>query len=75
MSAFMILYTIYERPSDHPSHFVVRGHEILRKGGTRPQTDFKLADTLDEARRCIPPGYVNIGREPEDDSSIVETWI
>jgi hypothetical protein len=72
---FMVLYTIYDHPKDHPAHFVVRGHEILRSGGSRPLLSYALASTLEDARHEIPPGHYNIGREPGDDACIVETWI
>jgi hypothetical protein len=75
MSAFMVLYTIYDHPRDHPAHFVVRGHEVLRSGGSRPMQGYVLTSTLEEARSQIPAGRYNIGREPGDDPCIVETWV
>ena len=44
-------------------------------GGHRPDPDFQLADTLDEARGLVPPGAENRGRDEGDDPVIVETWM
>ena len=73
--AFMVMYTIYEKPKDHPLYFVLRGHEILESGGSRPLPTCVLAQTLEEARHHVPFGHCNIGREQGDDPCIVETWV
>jgi len=73
--AALTLYTIYANPRDFPGYYVVRAHDVLRTGGTQARRDFRLADSLEAARRHIPPGLYNIGREPGDDHTIVETWI
>jgi hypothetical protein len=74
--ACMVLWTIYDHPSDYPNHFVVRRHGIDADFNV-PLVDAKckLADSLEEARELLPPGLHCLGREPEDDPVIVETWI
>ena len=67
-------YVIYNRPSDHPDHFVVRLW-ITTEHGSGPTGEFKLFDTLDEARHAVPRDCVCIARSPDDDPVIVETWI
>lgn len=68
-------YTIYERPHDYPDSFVVREWHIVR-GRTTPVAGGVLAvvDTLGDARAAVPDGLYNLGRQPGDDSVIVEVW-
>lgn len=68
-------YTIYERPSDYPESFVVREWHIVR-GRDEPVAGgvVAVAKTLGDARLAVPDGLINIGRQPGDDSVIVETW-
>lgn len=64
------LWVIYEKPLDYPEKYVVR-HWI----NTTPTKTMYIADTLDEIRKKIPSGLVNIGRKAEDDPKIKEVWI
>ena len=67
-------YTIYEDPTDAPGRFVVRKWVI--NGGNAPAAEQAwVYQTLGEARLGIPPGYVNMGRDENDDEKIVESWI
>lgn len=68
-------YTIYERPADYPGSFVVREWHIVR-GRTAPVAGDLVAvvDTLGDARAAVPDGLYNLGRQPGDDSVIVEVW-
>ncbi len=66
---------IYERPDDYPRHFVVR-HFRIEPGQAVPLDVVGLADTLDEARRLVPPtADICLGRYLHDAPTIVETWI
>lgn len=65
-------YVIYDHPLDYPHHFVVRQFHIGSGTVTAGSTD--LADSLENARKLIPLGLVNVGRHHEDDFAIVETW-
>lgn len=64
------LWVVYERPLDHPEHFVVRRWVL-----DRPTKDFRLGRSLREVREFIPPGLHRVPRHPNDDAKIVETWI
>lgn len=64
------LWIIYFNPSDFPDKYVVRKW-ILDK----PTDIMFTADTLDEIRKFVPEGLVNIGRQQYDDPVIVETWV
>lgn len=70
----MMVFTVYDHPRDYPNHFVVRGWEIDNLE-PRPRQECTLASTLDEARKAIPKGFINIGRFEDDDSVILEVWI
>ncbi len=74
MQNSLSLWTIYEKPKDHPDKYVVRRH-VIEPGKTYPTGDFALFDTLEEAREYIPEGCTDIGRYDEDDPVIVESWI
>ena len=67
-------YTIYEKPRDYPHCWVVREFRITRDGPV-PSDTVVIAPDLDKARSVIPPGLVCLARSPEDDPTIVETWL
>lgn len=70
------MWTIYAHPLDHPDHFVVRSYTVVRDGRDGPERDSKiaLADSLEEARKLVPPGLYCMTRSPLDEPQIVETW-
>ncbi len=68
------LFTIYERPTDFPNHFVVR-RSIICMGVVSPVVDVYLAPTLEQARQLVPPHLVRIPRFPDDEPQIVEVWL
>ena len=69
----MIYYTIYNRPSNYPSHYVVGQFEV--KNFQTRLLGFGLWNTLEKARKSIPVDAVRIERDPTDDPVIVESWI
>lgn len=71
----LIIWTVYDHPKDIPDSFVVRGHEIGRSGQDGVHFTCFAAPTLDKVRAVLPPGLVPMLRSPEDDASIVETWL
>lgn len=71
----LIVYTIFDHPSDYPDHFVVR-REQIKKGLVEKDMEFiKLENTLEKARTHIPFGLCKMDRHPFDIPSIVETYI
>ena len=40
-----------------------------------PTDDVLLDDTLDALRNRLPPGLVQMPRDPSDDPNIVESWL
>jgi hypothetical protein len=70
----LAIWTIYKRPKDFPNHFVVRRWTI--EGGAEPKAnECRLADSLYEARKLVPPQATRMDRFPEDDPVIVESWL
>ena len=76
MSEPLSLWTIYDHPTDVPEPFgvVVREWQVS-SSGMQPMSDAQFAMTLDEARALVPQGLYNLGRQQDDDTKIVETWI
>ena len=71
----LVFHVIYDHPTDHPAHFVVRIHRVFADGDVRPDKDCALHDTLAAARESLPHGLVNLGRTEQDSPSIAETWM
>jgi hypothetical protein len=64
------MWTIYDRPSDHPEGFIARRFE-----GENP-TGGTLTGELDEIRKVLwQAGLVKLSRKDEDEPQIVETWV
>lgn len=65
------LWTIYDHPVDHPRHFVAR-----RFLGDKPQARVVVSPDLETLRDWLSAeGKYVIPRSPDDDPTIVETWI
>jgi hypothetical protein len=69
------MYVIYCRPKDHPNLYVLRKWHLGSGGMVKPDDEYALGETLDEIRSLIPNHCVCIGRQPEDDRVIVESWV
>lgn len=70
----LIFWVIFDRPSDHPNHFVVRP-QLATKAGVEPWPESWLCDSLTLARSIIPPGLHRMERDPSDMPKIVESWV
>jgi len=67
----IILYVVYENPTDYPGKFVVR-----RWLDSVPElAAVRVCEQLDQAREAIPRGAANIGRMRDDDPAIREVWL
>lgn len=69
------MWTIYERPSDHPDCFVVRRSVMQPDGTIVHDEDAATAPTLEAARMLVPWWFVRCRRGPGDDPVIVEVWL
>lgn len=68
----LLVWTICENPSDHPTKFTARPHSS--RNGAALQF-VMVADSLPDIRLMLPPGLHRLARDPSDDPVIVETWI
>lgn len=63
-------FTVFKSPKDYPGKYVVRLFD-----GTKPTRLITLSDTLEAARKTIPPDFIHTPRSDKDEAHIVETWI
>ena len=75
MSEPLNIWTIYDHPKDYPEHFVVRRWTVRGRGYENEAHECRLADSLEEARKLVPPDSACVNRFPEDDPVIVESWL
>lgn len=69
------IWTMFDRPTDFPDHYVVRLTVVTREG---PQlTNVTLySDDIEELRDVMrQQGLTCLTRFPEDDPKIVEVWL
>ena len=71
----LIIWTVYDHPTDYPDNFVARRSECRPHGVIVNTQDMFIADTLSEVRQLLPRGLIHIGRDPRDDPKIVEVWL
>ena len=70
----LTMWTIYDRPKDHPHGFIARRFDV--DSGATVATNHTLAGDLDDIREILAQaGLTNIRRHPGDEPQIVETWI
>lgn len=71
----LILWTIYSGATDHPHGFIARRFEMM-SGRPWPTAEIMVEPDLEPLRgRLEALGLVNLGRDPNDEPHIVETWI
>ena len=68
----LLVWAVYNSPTDHPGKFIARPYSIRRQVALRCHL---TADSLDQIRRLLPPGVVRLDRNSDDDPKIVETWV
>ena len=75
------ILTIYGRPSDFPENLVVRGRTVHEDGTFEVDEDEELFTPTPHGVRaareyCCEQGHsCCVGREPDDDPIILESWI
>jgi hypothetical protein len=71
----LVIWTIYDRPKDHPYGFIARRFEVGGGGGITA-TDHALITDLEGLREIFAKaGLVNICRQEGDEPQIVESWV
>lgn len=71
------MWTLYERPSDHPHHWVLRGATVVPGGFVQDATAY-LFHRREKAEAWMAqeyPGLSFIGRSPDDDPVIVGVFL
>ena len=69
------MWTIYDHPTDYPKDFVARKWEIYSTGA-RATSDLLRSDDLATLRGLLDQqNLCMIHRSPDDDPTIVETWL
>lgn len=69
-------YVIYERPSDYPGGFVMRGHAVLKDGSHVVRREpVAWSQDYESVAMYIPNGTVCIPRSEGDDPCIKESWM
>lgn len=68
------MWTVYERPTDHPEGYVVRRFDCTAQGPVATQDAYSgeleaIRDTLWRA------GLIKLDRQAGDEPQIVETWL
>ena len=71
----LTIWVIYKHPKDFPTSWVLRGQDACADGSIAPHAACHVASTLEGARRGLPQGLYNLGRQPNDDPVIYESWI
>jgi hypothetical protein len=70
------MLTVYERPLDYPTEYVVRLWYVQPDGSLVAAPElFARGPTLDSVRAQIPPDMACIPRLPGDEAQIVEVWL
>ena len=68
----LLMWAIYDSPSDHPGKFIARPYSLRRQAPLRCHL---AAPSLDAIRELLPPALYPLTRQADDDPVIVETWI
>ncbi|MCA1827107.1 MAG: hypothetical protein ABR567_08935 [Myxococcales bacterium] len=70
----MELWSVYDRPPDHPRHCAVR--KILVEDDGLSLAEWSLFQTIQEARSALARrGLIRVPRAAHDDPALVETWV
>ena len=68
------IWTIYDRPLDHPDGFIARMHEVAE--GKSRATNRRHTGELEELRSIFwQAGLVKLSRDEQDEPRIVESWL
>jgi len=72
----LVIWTIYDRPRDHPQGFIARRVEVGAGKPAPTSTDDVLTGDLEELRNMFwNAGLAKRTRQEGDDPHIVESWI
>jgi hypothetical protein len=70
----LVIWTIYDRPADHPQGFIARRFDIRAEGPKA--TDLTIAAELEDLRAGFwKAGLMKLSRQDGDEPQIVESWV
>jgi hypothetical protein len=69
----LTIWTIYERPADHPGGFIARRFEVERK--VTPTADVLKGDLIALRKIFHDAGLMKLTRDSRDQPQVVETWV
>jgi hypothetical protein len=74
------IWTIYYGSVEAPGKFIIRRWTVPRpEHSNHPSQPVPheawVCATLESARAKLPPGCVGMGRAPDDDPTVIESWI
>ena len=70
----MELWSVYDRPKEHPRHCAVQ-KVLVEEEGLQPE-DTQLFSSVQEARSALARrGLIRVPRAEQDEPSLVETWL
>lgn len=70
----LTIWTIYDKPTDHPDGFIARRFDINAEG-PKP-TDFTIIGDLESLREGFwKAGLMKLTRQAGDEPQIVESWV
>lgn len=69
----LTMWVIYERPLDYPDSYVLRRWRVM-PGKVEPEPEPTAVGPLGYIRKQLPADLTCMGRNPNDDPKILETW-
>lgn len=71
----LCMWTIYDKPTDFPTTFVARRHDV-GKGGKPYPAEHAITGDLSKLRTLfLQAGLTCISRHEQDEPQIVEVWL
>lgn len=74
VSGILSIYTIYNNPSNYPGYYVISKWDVEKGSETKDTTYHFKSTNLQECRDQLKSLYC-VGREPDDDPVILESYI
>jgi hypothetical protein len=69
----LMVWTIFDHPRDYPAGFIARKF-VVSNGKVHPTEEALQGETLESVQKQLPPDLFCLGRSPDDDPKIVESW-
>jgi hypothetical protein len=69
----LVMWTVFERPTDHPHGFLARRFEVSK--GVTATTDAITGEVEKLRDIFMRAGLTKLSRHPDDEPAIVEVWL